>query len=312
MSNWRVMTGDDGKPYLEIDNVTFAIPRTYPSDGEVPKAFIAVSPPGGAANLPVGPKAPAWLQNMIESTTQAVTEAAKLAAIPPAMIGSMPPQQGARGYDMAAVQALAAGRWNERASYSAWTEANPSYPRQGGKAALAAARGDALRAVQSDEAQEFNEVVNMQGDVVRRDPVDATDEPVVGNELFDAFKVARDAMANFGLDPGCDWPNPLLPGSPPAGTVQQRLPGDPLRDTSRWTLTPPGGVASAGRLESAKVPGQIGTISGFPFIGSPNVPAGSWLIGNPGGMFGLPADKSMPTPEPEPAPPAGRFQNLDW
>lgn len=200
MSNWRVVTGEDGTPYLEIDNVTFAVPRTYPTDGEAPKMFLAVAPPAAGV---VGGKAPAWLQDMIASTTKFTKDAMAIAGVPPAMIGSMPPQQGSP-YSLEALDKLR----------GAWTAANPSYPKRG---------------------------------------------------------LVADYMA-----------------------VDE--PGAPTADTSRFTTTS----------------SRMGTIGGFSFVGSRNVPAGSWMIGNPGDLVGSRADKPMPTPEPEPEPEPGRFQNLDW
>lgn len=312
MSNWRVVTGDDGKPYLEIDNVKVAAPQE-PGGGQM---FLAVTPPGGVANIPVGSKAPAWLQGMIENAAQFAKDATMIALMPPQQGATVNPLTDTSRWNIDAVQALRDSSWRGR-GYTDYAKANPSYPRRNGKAALAAARGATADHVVYDE------VVNMQGDVVRRDPVEATDDqPVTGDGLFDAFEAARAAMASFSNVMGV--PNPLLPGDP------TRPPGNPLMPASPQMSPNQDGLSVTVRrwlpgddqLQAAKAYGRVGTLGGFPIVTSPNVPAGGMFIGNPGIMpagvipaWTVTGDSWTVTdtnPEPEPEPEQGRFQNLDW
>lgn len=266
--NWKkVVTGDDGKSYLEIDAVALCPQR--PGDGP---AFIAVSPPGGVANIPVGPNAPAWLQGVVQQTVEYAQESASMA------IAGMPRQQGVAFRDFATARAQILGQITtqsmlpgngveqaevQRDGYtldelealrSDWNRANPSFGNPFRRAGLNADY------VAVDEAKTFSgggyEVVRADGEVVRREGDD------------------REAAAYM------EWPAPQMP-TDLTMTVQRWLPGDD-------------------RIEAAKVYGRMGTIGGLGFGVSGSIPAGA--------TFAM-SDPVAPKPAP---PEPGRFQNLDW
>lgn len=292
MSNWKIVTGEDGKPYFEVDAVALCPQR--PGDGPT---FLAVTPPGGVATLPVGPNAPAWLQSVVQRAMDFSQEAAKIAVAPR--------QQGVTPQDFAESRArileqitqfsllpgnglLPGGAWNETPAERPEVPDPTTDTSRWTLDAVAALRSKEWRKAnpslgRATPREDFDDLVNAQGDVVRRDDFEREDA----------------AAAAY-----MEWPQPVLPetrwASPaPAPspnqdglsvTVRRWLPGDEPVDAQKQMGTFPGDAQ------------QGSVIGGIRIVGSPNIPSGM--------MFATGGSWTISEPEPPPTP--GRFQNLDW
>lgn len=170
----KIVTDEAGRQFLEGD-LQLAVGVAERN------TFLRVAPPNGVANFPVGPKAPEWVLQSQQRAAAALTgmlDTLGLGSIKsapgtgpgsPEVVQSVKPPTDSSAWNMDAVETLRerfrTERPGARTDYMVVDEAmrymewpNPYLP----EIKFASGRND---------ADEYDEVVNMQGDVVRRDPV---------------------------------------------------------------------------------------------------------------------------------------------
>lgn len=157
---WKIVTDEAGRQFLEGD-LQLAVGVAERN------TFLRVAPPNGVANFPVGPKAPEWVLQSQQRAIAALTDMGGPGS--PEVVQSVKPPTDSSAWNMDAAETLRGGfrteRLGARTDYAVVDEAmrcmgwpNPYLP-------------EVKISSGGNDADEYDEVVNMQGDVVRRDPV---------------------------------------------------------------------------------------------------------------------------------------------